>query len=288
ESKDSLNLYSTLYRFTGKELDEETGLYYYGARYLDPKTSRWISSDPALGDYIPLAPVSDEARKHNRSLPGMGGVYNLVNLQLYHYAGNNPVKYIDPDGREQNVFQSIFTSVLQGLSNIPLLGDSIRSGITIDIQRSEEDNGNNGKYYRSELNIKFLAMSLNKVAVQSTADHPRLGQPGYEGRTLPEGEYTGYLLKSSGSYLNPIHLVNEELEVTIDDDYLIHPNQFTRRTGGPWNQPYGLGCQITKLEGFNEITNILKGMGFEYKGDLTDRSPKKRGDTIPVKIRGIE
>ncbi|MEM5948956.1 hypothetical protein WKV44_10455 [Spirochaetia bacterium 38H-sp] len=29
----------------------------------------------------------------------MGGVYNLVNLQLYHYAGNNPVKYTDPDGR---------------------------------------------------------------------------------------------------------------------------------------------------------------------------------------------
>ena len=31
------------FRFTGKEYDQETGLYYYGARYLDPKTSRWVS-----------------------------------------------------------------------------------------------------------------------------------------------------------------------------------------------------------------------------------------------------
>jgi RHS repeat-associated protein len=28
-----------------KELDEETGLYYYGARYYDPKTSLWLSTD---------------------------------------------------------------------------------------------------------------------------------------------------------------------------------------------------------------------------------------------------
>ena len=87
------------FRFTGKEMDEETGLYYYGARYLDPKYSRWLSGDPALGDYIPKAPIDDEAKKHNENLAGMGGVYNTVNLHLYHYAGNNPVKYEDPDGK---------------------------------------------------------------------------------------------------------------------------------------------------------------------------------------------
>ena len=95
------------FRFTGKELDEETGLYYYGARYLDPKYSRWLSGDPALNDYIPQAPVNDDAKKHNENLPGMGGVFNTVNLHVYHYAEYsqrsfelyNPIKYTDPDGR---------------------------------------------------------------------------------------------------------------------------------------------------------------------------------------------
>jgi RHS repeat-associated protein len=103
-----------LVQFTGKELDAETGLYYYGARYLDPKTSRWLSGDPALGEYLPVAPVNDEAKKRNQNLPGQGGVFNYVNLHAYHYAGNNPVKYVDPDGRESldDIFDIIDKSIV--------------------------------------------------------------------------------------------------------------------------------------------------------------------------------
>ena len=80
------------FRFTGKELDEETGLYYYGARYLDPKYSRWLSGDPAIGEYIP------QAGADTSKLPN-GGVYNSFNFAVFEYGNNNPVKYNDPTGR---------------------------------------------------------------------------------------------------------------------------------------------------------------------------------------------
>jgi hypothetical protein len=35
----------------------------------------------------------------SKKLPGIGGVFNAVNLDVYHYAGQNPVKLVDPDGR---------------------------------------------------------------------------------------------------------------------------------------------------------------------------------------------
>jgi len=54
------------YKFNGKELDEETGQYYYGARYMNPRTSLWYGVDPmaesydALGAYVYCAgnPIS--------------------------------------------------------------------------------------------------------------------------------------------------------------------------------------------------------------------------------------
>ena len=68
-----LGTWNTPYKFNAKELDEETGLYYYGARYLDPRSSLWISVDPLAEGKLWVSP--------------------------YAYCLNNPVRYTDPDGR---------------------------------------------------------------------------------------------------------------------------------------------------------------------------------------------
>ncbi len=82
-----------MYRFTGKELDPETGLYYYGARYYEPVLSRWISADPILLKYLPT-----RTKKEDKDLPGLGGIFNPLNLASHSYSHQNPIKYFDPDG----------------------------------------------------------------------------------------------------------------------------------------------------------------------------------------------
>jgi len=85
------NYYNTPYKFNGKELDEETGLYYYGARYYDPRVSIWLSVDPLAEEY-----------------PNIGG---------YTYCANNPINIIDPDGRFLfDVHRRILTNGISGFS----------------------------------------------------------------------------------------------------------------------------------------------------------------------------
>ena len=125
------------YKFTGKEMDEETGLYYYGARYLDPKYSLWISTDPALGEYVPQAPFNEETKEHNKNLPGMGGIFNSLNLNLYHYAGNNPVRYTDPTGKYSwNQFKNDITP-------------AINLDFGADYARSAADSWSKGNYLQA-------------------------------------------------------------------------------------------------------------------------------------------
>ena len=87
------------YLFNGKELDQETNLTYFGARYLDMKTSLWLNTDPLSG-YNPTF-------EHEHYIDGQhnGGIFNPMNLNTYGYTYNNPIIYIDPNGK-QNYFTS--------------------------------------------------------------------------------------------------------------------------------------------------------------------------------------
>src|SRR5690554_7906422 len=64
--------YENAYKFNGKELDDATQMYYYGARYYDPRISIFISVDPLAEQFMGWTP--------------------------YHYVHQNPINLIDPTG----------------------------------------------------------------------------------------------------------------------------------------------------------------------------------------------
>ncbi|MDN5397057.1 MAG: polymorphic toxin type 17 domain-containing protein, partial [Chryseobacterium sp.] len=86
--------YVNPYKFNAKELDSETGLYYYGARYFNPRLSIWYGVDP-LAVYNPVMETEFYGDgQHN------DGVYNWGNLNPYIYTYQNPVRYVDPNGKQ--------------------------------------------------------------------------------------------------------------------------------------------------------------------------------------------
>jgi RHS repeat-associated protein len=109
------------HRFTGQELDPETGLYAFPARYYDPQTSRWLGADPAMLAYLPML------GENPGDLPGLGGVFDPMNLNAYHYVSNNPLKYVDPTGEFEIISDTSDAlsplKTYQSYRLVPLSGD---------------------------------------------------------------------------------------------------------------------------------------------------------------------
>ena len=100
-------------KFTGKDLDEDTGLYYYNARWYDREIGRFISADTYKGE-----------------------LEYPQTLNLYAYVLNNPLIYVDPTGHY----------------SVPIFGDltgiSLLTGLyTNEAWRSNLDNVTNQLYF---------------------------------------------------------------------------------------------------------------------------------------------
>jgi len=225
--------FDTPYRFTGKELDEETGLYYYGARYLDPRYSVWKSADPALGEYLPVAPVNDDAKKHNQSLPGNGGVFNVVNLNLYHYAGNNPVKYSDPDGRMDCGIYDNHGNYTQNT----IQDNNHIYGILIRAPESYSTVNGNNKSARGQDTLIIVNQNLNEsvsIPVSSVANM----SGSTLSDTLAESDFTlTYDPNSSSQYAPNVFTITSGTlipEIPLQEGESINSNGTTVSNGVPW------------------------------------------------------
>ena len=163
--------------FNGKELDEETGLYYYGAKYYNPRESVWLSVDPMFEK----------------------------TMTPYQYAYQNPIKYIDPTGMEgesvtkfDDWYENASTGELEWRnSQDEIINDSRGSWDNIGEELLTFD-GKNLTYYTQEKlsdgNLKLNSTSFSAVSGRQqkdgTFDYSKQAQATPFSGPLPEGDYS--------------------------------------------------------------------------------------------------
>ncbi|WP_243389517.1 RHS repeat-associated core domain-containing protein, partial [Flavobacterium branchiophilum] len=150
---------ATTIMFNGKELDDETGFYYYGARYYDPRVSIFQSTDQMAEKY--------------------------PNVNPYAYCFQNPINLIDPSGMEPDdpPAKNIYI-VLDYNANIKS-GDKNRE--TIEFQGMEKE-GWHGIYASD---IKDASNQLSSYLGNTKANNVVLEtHGGHQDYTNSNGEVT--------------------------------------------------------------------------------------------------
>jgi len=110
------------YQFAGKQLDPESGFYYFGARYYDPRTGIFETPDPALVHR--LANLPEDA-----SAPTTLDTFAAGFLNLYSYADDEPLTVTDPDGLQTKT----------DLTTQDLRGAAIKEGFAYGLTLSNRD-----------------------------------------------------------------------------------------------------------------------------------------------------
>ena len=276
------------------ELDEDTLRTKVNGGGCDASAPSASPSSPA-GSNTPATPAITGTTP--TTTPGTSTTTNTPNpsdasnpASGYMGGENEPSQDVMSNSQEYGYWKAlqdleIKKAILERLDYDLDLQKYVKENSKIVITRDPMDNGKNGNYYKSSVKLQVGDITFFEGKIQSTAD----GLDKDKGKTLPVGEYTGVLLNKSDSYINAISLQNEELGIQESGGFLIHPDAKTalgKYTSYSENagRPYSLGCQISKLLDFGDMTNEIKKLGFEY-GEYSDKTSWIKGDSIQVVIQ---
>ena len=167
------------------------------------------------------------------------------------------MRYVDPDGRVQNIAQKVLTAGLRFLSNHSKMAKSFiqnhtNVSITRNVYKGDEKHviwpkynyDATETYYQDNLSVEVCGIPLNNIQVQSTADHPS----GVDD-TIPSGTKSKADVGKSGAtkpYIKDTLLFDDK------GDFLHPPMPGLDKPGSE-------GCVVTKTESDNrEVMDILR------------------------------
>ena len=127
------------YKFNGKELDEETGLYYYGARYMNPVASIWYGVDPLFEKYPSISP--------------------------YVYCHGNPMNRIDPDGMDDFFDEKgkFIRRTDSGTAVMVMQGNMFRNITKIDFTDNKSVIQNIGRHYLAKADKSDFNLTVSNT-----------------------------------------------------------------------------------------------------------------------------
>ena len=173
------------YKYNGKELDRKNGLnlYDYSARYMEPALGRFTTMDPMAEKYYGISP--------------------------YAYCNNNPMRYVDPDGRE-------------------MIGYTLNRDGTLNIV-NDEGGFNYNVIYKNNYN-ESVRKDYDETGTRSGLKVGKLIKVSHVGfhkideasQTLEKGINNGYLLESGSGTSEILKFIENELGVEVGNTLLIN------------------------------------------------------------------
>ena len=244
----------TDYGFTGKEKDDETGLNYYGARYYDAVTGRFVSVDPWAGN-----------------------LRNPQTLNKYAYVLNNPVRYVDPTGaiaKEASFLSKLVSVLTYGASG---QGDGWLA------QSAKNYAGNPNEATQADM-LSKQSEALNRFITAPSSFTDETWDPITTQRI---GTLDPKVQIPATDFINDVE-ENENTTLRVTDGYRSIEEQdriyaqgrttpgkiVSNAKGGTSYHNYGLAIDVVIMEDgktrwekvSDDIVNLATGLGFEWGG----------------------
>ncbi|WP_304265279.1 RHS repeat domain-containing protein [Phocaeicola plebeius] len=205
------SIWNTPYLFNAKEFDEETGLYYYGARYYNPRLSLWISTD-ALQEKYP---------QHTS----------------YLYVGSNPVNAIDPDGHK-----IVFINGKIG-GGSPKAGAPYWNGYNSRFVRSAKSFFNDNKVVFTDADYGYL--STAKGREKSGYEYAKAHYEEWTSDMNPDEVFNLVSHSMGGAFSKGIEKYLKEMGRKVEYNVMINTYQVDRIDNPKSNETYYIDYQNT-------------------------------------------
>ena len=256
------------YSFNAKELDEETGMYYYEARYYKPPV--FTSRDPMFEKYFWMTP--------------------------YAYCANNPVKYVDPSGRELNpIFD--WSGTFLGTDDKGLQGEAIIMDNKYFTQNMSHDDATKKGIMRNDLALCDFFSNLVNIIDNQVASFPN--RPDWDGYlTLSEandwyrnGNGQPLYVDESKIDLSPMYVgsIKEGESIQVNYASPLTPNLATGLVYGAITLT---GLNSNGAVSLSNQDHIIDNYGFEmhpnrpFRNFITKIGEKVAGEGMPYDIYG--